>query len=294
MFSIAEQWRIEDRKRRVPDSAEQWNERSFTYAKRPHSGYAESFIDKMDLSDVDLILDMGCGTGSLSVPLAQMGFGVIAADFSTGMLDRLRQLAREKNVSLIEWQKGRSISELKDRIGGFIVVVRMSWEDDWSSFGLVQDSVDIAISSRSLITHDLEDSLKKLCRVASKRVYITVGTGVSPRVNPDVAHAMGVKLDKHNDALFVFGIAHELGYEPEVSYIHSPRRKFYASPNEAYHSLLETMDYVDDKDSQVDPKVAAQRLRDWLLVHLVPAEEEGKWCLDKPYLVPWAFLSWNV
>ena len=54
------------------------------------------------------------------------------------------------------------------------------------------------------------------------------------------------------------------------------------------------MNYVSDKDLQVDPHIAAQRLSDWLLVHLIPAEEKGKWCLDKPYLVPWAFLSWNV
>lgn len=294
MFSLAEQWRIEDRKRRAPDLVEHWNERSATYANHSHSGYAESFIKKMDLAQVKLILDMGCGTGSLAIPLAQRGYGVIAADFSSGMLDQLRQYAQEKNIHLIEWKSGDDLRSLRCLEGGFIAVVLLKWDDDWASFGLMQDSVDVAISSRSLITHDMEDSLKKLSRVASKRVYVTVGTGISPRVNPDVAKAMGIHLNKHNDALFVFGIAHELGYEPEVSYIHSPRKKLYNSRNEAYHSLLDTMNYVSDKDLQVDPHIAAQRLSDWLLVHLIPAEEKGKWCLDKPYLVPWAFLSWNV
>ena len=105
---------------------------------------------------------------------------------------------------------------------------------------------------------------------------------------------MGVTLDSRNDAVFVFGVAHELGYEPEVSYIHSPRVRTYSSRDEAYHSLLKTLEYIDPEAEQVDLETAKQRLRDWLLVHLVPGEVEGTWRLDKPQIVPWAFISWGV
>lgn len=294
MISLAEQWRIEDKKRRAPDSVEHWNMRSATYAKGAHSEYVEAFIRNMKLTRRNLILDMGCGTGSLAIPLAQLGHGVIAADFSSGMLERLRKAAQLSNVMVLEAHGNISERLSKHPTGGFIIPVLMSWEDDWHSFGLNDNLVDIALASRSIITHDLEDSLRKLSSAASHKVCVTVGTGISPRVDPVVAQAMGIQLDKHNDALFVFGIAHELGFEPEVTYIHSPRTRLYTSRDEAYHALLETMNYVDDKDTQVDPQTAAQRLRDWLLVHLVPAKEKGMWCLDKPHIVPWAFITWEV
>ena len=97
-----------------------------------------------------------------------------------------------------------------------------------------------------------------------------------------------------DDAVFVFGVAHELGFEPEVSYIHSPRTRTYASRDEAYHALLKTLDYRDPSIEQVDRETATQRLRDWLLIHLIPGKEEGTWQLDKPQIVPWAFISWKT
>ena len=53
-----------------------------------------------------------------------------------------------------------------------------------------EGSVDVAVASRSVITHDLEDSLQKLSAVARERVCVTVGTGVSPRVDMRVAQEL--------------------------------------------------------------------------------------------------------
>lgn len=179
---------------------------------------------------------------------------------------------------------------------GKIFPLRMSWEEDWTNYGLEEGSVDVAVASRSVITHDLEDSLQKLSAVARERVCVTVGTGVSPRVDIRVAHAMGLELERHNDALFVFGIASDLGYEPTVSYIHSPRAKSYISPDEAYYSMLRTRDYLADTADQISVEESACRLRNFLADHLVEIEEDGtkRWTLDQPRVVPWAFISWDV
>lgn len=315
-----------DKTRRAPDGAQHWDERSLSYGKELNDTYADEFIQKMGLTKKSFILDMGCGTGMLAIPLAKRGHGVIAADFSEGMLDRLREDARAVGVKILEariddktgkldlprktdyglvLQKTASLQNVGKRSSwedycrngrwqeGFIIPLKLSWSDDWFSLGIDDNMVDVALASRSLITHDLADSLDKLSRVARHHVYVTADLGVSPRVNPVVAQAMGISLDKHNDAVFVFGIAHELGFEPEVSYIHSPRIREYQSRDEAYHALLKTLDYADTS-KQIDEASAKQRLRDWLLVHLIPRNKEGTWQLDKPQIIPWAFIHWKT
>lgn len=306
MINLAEEWRKLDGRRRTPDSQKHWDERakSFSFKDTPDA-YLQSFISKAGITGEESVLDMGCGTGSLAVALASMGCSVVAADFSTGMLDRLRSKAAERGVL---WERGSSglylggssadgakmcPSEIE---AGKILPLRMSWEDDWSNYGVEENSVDVAVASRSVITHDLEDSLQKLSAVACEKVCVTVGTGFSPRVDMRVARAMGLELERHNDALFVFGIASDLGYEPTVSYIHSPRTKSYISPDEAYHSLLRTRDYLADTIDQISVEESACRLRNFLADHLVEIEEDGtkRWALDQSRVVPWAFISWDV
>lgn len=318
MLDLAQEWREQDKSRRKPDEVAYWNNRarSYTFKDAPGS-YVRQFIDKMQLAGPGRILDMGCGTGSLSLPLAKAGNQVIAADFSEGMLARIRENCFVEGVPLLAGSEaalmqgwGLSSAEAETAAaqapapgqGGVtfkagVAPVKMSWEDDWEQVGLGPNSVDYAVASRSIITHDLEDSIRKLSAVARKRVFVTAVTGYSPRVDERAAKAMGLTLKRHNDALFVFGIASDLGYEPTVSYIYSPRSKMYDSYNHAFDSLMETVRYVDDRAQQVPNEVAAQRLRDWLDVHLVPcvAEDGGqKFRLDEPRVIPWAFISWEV
>lgn len=291
MVSFAQLWREINSLRRAPDSEAHWDERSLTYAKGTNDAYATDFIEKMKLAKPSLVLDMGCGTGLLAIPLALQGHGVIAADFSEGMLERLHETAYAVGVPVLNEIPQNT---LNGKQGGFIVPKKMSWEDDWKSFGLYDNMVEVALASRSIITRDLADSLRKLSQVASERVFVTADLGISPRVNTAAAKAMGITLEKFNTAAFVFGIAQELGYEPEVSYIHSSRMRVYASRDEAYHSLLKTLDYVDKTIAQPDSETVKQRLRDWLLVHLVQRDKEKMWQLDAPQVVPWAFFSWSV
>jgi len=64
---------------------------------RLHSGIQPGTGDGM--SGRLLVLDLGCGTGSLSVELAARGLDVIGVDRSAGMLEQARVKAAERDIS---------------------------------------------------------------------------------------------------------------------------------------------------------------------------------------------------
>ncbi len=47
-----------------------------------------------------VVLDIGCGTGSLSIVLAELGHHVIGIDLSPAMIDRAREKAASKGVAI--------------------------------------------------------------------------------------------------------------------------------------------------------------------------------------------------
>ena len=54
------------------------------------------------------VLDVGAGTGALSLPLARLGYQVTALDISPGMLERLRE---------VEWVRSMKSPPLERILG---------------------------------------------------------------------------------------------------------------------------------------------------------------------------------
>lgn len=50
------------------------------------------------------IIDLACGTGRMTIPLAQKGFELIGVDIHPGMLERAKKKAEDQNVH-IEWSQ---------------------------------------------------------------------------------------------------------------------------------------------------------------------------------------------
>lgn len=283
----AEWMRLQEH-RRPPDNAEHWNERAKTFPNPLEpSSYAKSFLELADIGKGDTVFDMGCGNGALSIPLAADGHEVIAADFSSGMLDALKQ----------DSEKCGCASNIKR--------VLASWDDDWESLGIEPKSADVAIASRSIATRDLQAALLKLASVARKRCCITLSCGVSPRADSNILQAIGLQNSIGKDFVYAFMILAQEGVHPSLQYISSTRRDTYASAEDAYLSLKKM---VEDACLGVvgadELGKALDRLRDWIGTHLEknPSagkanefdEVEGDYVLDEPRRIKWAFISWDA
>jgi ubiquinone/menaquinone biosynthesis C-methylase UbiE len=77
------------------------------YAKYRHP-YSKALFDKIiDVYQPDKtgqLLDIGCGTGEIAVPLAPHFRGVTGLDINSGMLSAAEQRAEEASVNNIEWK----------------------------------------------------------------------------------------------------------------------------------------------------------------------------------------------
>lgn len=279
-------WKERQRLRRAPDDAAFWDERSKTFAtKDAPSPYVDRFLELAAVRPGESVFDMGCGTGALALPLAATGHPVLAADFSTGMLAVMADLAAEREVTGLE-------------------ALQMSWEDDWEAHGVAPRSRDVCLASRSIATSDLEDSLLKLTAVARRRVCITLTTDASPRVDARALRAAGLPHQAGEDFQFAFNILVDHGLRPEVAYISSERDVTYATPEEAHADYEAMVRRASAVVSEAELTTALGRLGTWLDDQLIPNERagqldrkgvpEGAWRLREPRVTSWAFLAWNA
>lgn len=88
--------------------ASKWNRNSEDFGKSVERdrkpGKSRVIIDILEKNGFKIegakILDIGCGTGALAVPLAERGAEVAAMDISAGMLKQLEKTASEKKLAV--------------------------------------------------------------------------------------------------------------------------------------------------------------------------------------------------
>src|ERR1700753_581321 len=77
---------------------------------RYRHGYPCAAIDMLaetfGLNAQDMVVDVGCGTGQLTLPIARRVRAVIGMDPEPDMLRRARRAARDAQVSNVSWMLG--------------------------------------------------------------------------------------------------------------------------------------------------------------------------------------------
>ncbi len=280
-----EEWKHLQRVRRRADDSQWWNKRSKNFStKDAPNPYVEQFLDLAAVQPGETVFDMGCGTGSLAVPLALAGHKVVAGDFSQGMLDEMAKRMEEAGVTSV-------FPKL------------MSWDEDWDALGVREGMVDVCLASRSIATFDLRDSLLRLDKVARRRACVTMTTGSSPRTDKRILHAIGLANEQGNEYQYAFNILVNEGLQPTVDYIDSVRKDTFDDLKEACADFGRMVEEAVGADNAEEVAEGKKRLRSWLEANLVSNEDAGK--LDKkgiaekglrlktPRVITWAFIAWN-
>lgn len=268
----AEEWRTRHQIRRSPDNPQKWNDRAQEYGLRgDDSSYVSSFIAGMKLEPGRsyTILDVGCGPGTLSLPLAAAGHTVYALDFSSGMLGELAQ--RDSSGFIAQ---------------GKIIPVCGAWEDDWNALGI--PTVDIAIASRSTMVADLHAALTKLNAHTNESVCLTLAGLGSPKFDEVLACALGKERPGDADFVYCFNMLVQMMMRPEVSYIVSRREDRYATKAQAFEAARAMFPGLTTEEQA--------QLITFMRDHLVRVESDREtyWVKDYPHIVDWVFMRWET
>ena len=271
------EWKALQAARRSPDDPTFWDARAKHFQPRETHPYARDFLALANVRDGERVLDMGCGAGSLAIPLAQAGHPVLAADFSPRMLDALREGIAHYGLEAL------------------VTPLQLAWDEDWMAAGVAPKSVDVAIASRSIATSDLEAALRKLDRTARRRCCITLVANASPRYDTHIMNAIGASVTDSRDYVYAFNILVGLGINPEVRYINSPRRDTFNSLEDGVADFARMLE--GGNEQHIDA------LRDYLAAHTVEnphagkpgpkGKPQGRFMLDHMRMVRWAFIAWT-
>lgn len=179
-----------------PKTGSAWDIRAREMNRREKkSRYADEFIARMDLSDARTLLDVGCGSGAICLPLAARLERVIGLDYSQGMLDELKENIAAQGITNAE-------------------SLYLAWEDDWSEV----PECDIVVASRSTQVQDLGAALAKLDAKARKRVYLTHLVG-GHSIDPRIFDAIGRQSRPMPDYIYALNILHSRDIHPRLSYL---------------------------------------------------------------------------
>jgi SAM-dependent methyltransferase len=192
--------------------AKEWSKKGKSFAGRVReSAFIDLFLKHIVLDQNMSILDIGCGPGTLAVPIARQVKRVTAIDYSEGMIELLRQEAGRQQVENID-------------------AFTCAWEDNWSDFGITRH--DIAIASRSMNIADLRSGLEKLNSYAAAKVYIVERIAPSP-FDPDAFAAIGRPFNSGPDYIYTLNMLYTLGIHPHIEHIELNREQRFASIDRA-------------------------------------------------------------
>jgi len=257
------------------DSQAYWNKRATTFTRDATSDYERWLLDLLALEAGEEVLDMGCATGTLAVPLARAGHRVHGCDFAEAMLAILDERAAAENLPIT--------SHL------------LAWEDDWEHAGLGKHSVNVAFASRSLMSGDVPACVHKLDAAARSRAAVVVPDSLLPSRDPRLLTYLGRTARPPRIVRDVTRALAAMGRTPVGARTQTFRPMRFSSFDEARSDLRrlagpEPFTAREQRlfDAYVSQHVAREAPTD-------PTEvTEEHWVLDYRLPVTWVFIGWRT
>ncbi len=241
-----------------------WDKAAPGFFKRTRKDdYNDALFDMLILDENDTVLDVGCGEGSITVPLSKKVKTVIGLDSSPKMIEYLERRAKDENADNIKTIL-KPIEEIKyEEIG----------------------DVDVVVCSRSLNgIMPIEEVLAELNKIANKYVFITIFGPENKKIEKDFEKELEKQTEDFPDYNYFFNILFNMGIYANVQRFDLNNYREYDSIDEAMDNGKFRLDLYSSEEKE--------HLRKYLKRILTYDEKSGKYYNVKDK-ADWIMVWWK-
>ena len=241
-----------------------WDEAAPGFYKRTKKDdYNNALFDMLILDENDTVLDVGCGEGSITIPIAKKVKKVIGIDSSTKMLEYLEKRAKENNVDNIE------------------TILKPIEDIRYEEIG----DVDVVVCSRSLnAIIPIDEVLMELDKIANKYVFITIFGPENKKIEKDFDKEIGRQTEDFPDYNYFFNILFNLGIYPNIQRFDLNNYREYDSIDEAMDNGKFRLDLYNSEEKEL--------LRNYL-ERILDYDEETKKYYNVKDKADWIMVWWK-
>lgn len=233
------------------------------YKRTRKDDYQDALFNKLILDKNDTVLDVGCGEGSITIPIAKKVKKVIGVDSSPKMLEYLEKRAIENDVENIE------------------TILKPIEEITYEDIG----DVDVVVCSRSLNgIIPIDKTLEELNKIANKYVFITIFGPENKKIEKDFENEIGIKTEDFPDYNYFFNIMFNLGIYANIERFDLNNYREYDSIDEAAGNGKFRTDLYNDNEKEL--------LKEYLKRVLTYNEETEKYYNVKDK-ADWILIWWK-
>ena len=212
------------------DRGKDWNKAAPNFGKSARKDdYHTRLIEKINVSKDDTILDLGCGEGSITIPLAKRAKSVTGVDSAYKMLEILNEKAQKEGIGNIKTIEEDLTKITIDNVGKH----------------------DIIVASRSLNgVLDIKETIANINEIADKYVYITLFGPNNWKIEREFYESIDKEYFEFPSHRYFFNILIDMGIYPNVENLNIGQERQYESVEEAMESGKWRLDSLNDNEKE--------------------------------------------
>ncbi len=210
------------------DKNKNWDKAAKTFHKTSKKDdYHELLFSKLILDENDTVLDLGCGEGSITLPIAKKVREVTGIDSSVKMLELLNQRANQQGITNVH-----TIHEPLEDIS----------YDELGSY-------DVVLASRSLNgIIPIKETLETMNKIANKYVFITLFGPNNWKIENEFLEYIGKTPHEFPGYNYLFNILFNMGIYANIEKLNIKAYREYDSIDDAMDNGKFRLDLLSDEE----------------------------------------------
>ena len=246
------------------DRRKNWDKIAPTFNKSAkRDDYHKLIVKQLNLTPKTTVLDLGCGDGSITIPIAKQAKQVTGIDSSKEMLKILNKRCEEEKINNINTIKMDIENIKQEKLGEY----------------------DIVLASRSLNNiMNIGEVIDEITKIAKEKVYVTVFGPNNWRIEKEFYQTIGKQYNAFPTHDYLFNILFQKKISPDIKNLNIGSKRQYDSLEDAYQYGKWRKEALNEKEKE--------QLKEYIKKVMIKNEETGRYS-SKHDKSDWILFTWS-